>query len=97
MLGVIFGKKLKNMQKLLLLTIFLLSLSACTKPQSSSVPRDKSATTIKIVDRKLELHQPTKRPLQPLNGILPHWLQMPDKSLPKPAIYTNLNTVLKNK
>ncbi|EFD99120.1 hypothetical protein HMPREF0891_2013 [Lactobacillus crispatus 214-1] len=43
------------------------------------------------------MHQPTKRPLQPLNGILPHWLQMPDKSLPKPAIYTNLNTVLKNK
>lgn len=97
MLGVIFGKKLKNMQKLLLLTIFLLSLSACTKPQLSSVPRDKSATTIKIVDRKLELHQPTKRPLQPLNGILHHWLQMPDKSQPKPAIYTNLNTVLKNK
>lgn len=78
-------EKLKNMQKLLLLTIFLLSLSACTKPQSSSVPRDKSATTIKIVDRKLELHQPTKRPLQPLNGILHHWLQMPDKSQPKPA------------
>lgn len=88
---------MKNLRNLFLLITFVVSLTACSKPQTQPVPRDKTATTIKIVDKTLTLHKTNDKPMKPLNKALPHWPLSPAHLQPKPTVYTNLNTVLKNK